>query len=475
MLQLRAMNARAHYRTICSPITLLTVAAALAACGGPRPSPEDSGSPPTDAATPVGDATPLDGSAPQDAAAQDTGVSVDSGVVQDTGVAQDSGATGDAASSDGGSCAIPPVTITHAGATSTPTIVRFLDQARYPNSVCNDGTPAAFFVRRGSGDASRRWVIYLEGGGSCLTPDGCAARPQELSSTAGIMRTDGQTVTQNLFGVLSSDAAVNPDFYDANVVLLNYCSSDLWSGDVGATPGAPAGDIRRFHFRGKRIVRSVIAELVRSHGLNDAREVFFMGSSAGGAGTLANIDETRTTLATVPRFIGMIDGAYGVEYPAYDPATGRESAAGPAPTGPSITQRFAAWNPVGDASCIARFGAMNIECNIASRLLATDEISTPLFVVDSQMDSNQLGDFGVNNPGNANMQAFAQRYAAAKRAVFPTLRPQYGLFSLFSTTHVLMNKRDAWSSRVGATTLPAAIGQWYRDPCARTVRVIDTP
>jgi hypothetical protein len=300
-------------------------------------------------------------------------------------------------------------------------------------------------------------------------------RLHQLSSTAGIPRMDGQTVPQTWFGVLSSDAAVNPDFYDANVVLLNYCSSDLWSGDVGATPGAPAGNIRRFHFRGKRIVRSVIAELIRSHGLSDAREVFFMGSSAGGAGTLANIDETRATLASVPRFIGMTDGAFGVEYPAYDPATGRESAAGPAPTGPSITERFTAWNPSGDASCAARFGAMNIECNIASRLLATDEISTPLLVVDSQMDSNQLGDFGVNNPANASMQAFAQRYAAAKRAVFPSLRPQYGLFSLFSTTHVLINKRDAWSSRVGATTLPAAIGQWYRDPCARTVRVIDTP
>lgn len=397
----------------------------------------------------------------------------DSGAMSDTGVDASSPDAGPP--SDGGTCAIAPVTITHAGATSSPTIVRFLDQARYPETVCNDGTPAAFFYRRGSGDASRRWVIYLEGGGSCLTAEGCAARPQELSSTAGITRTDGQTVTNQLFGVLSGDAAVNPDFYDANVVLLNYCSSDLWSGDVGATAGAPAGDIRRFHFRGKRIVRGVIAELTRAYGLDTASEVFFMGSSAGGGGTLANIDETRATLASVPRFVGMIDGAYGIAYPSFDAATGRESASGPTPTGPAISQRIAAWSPSIDASCVARYGLSAIECNLGSRLLATDEISTPLFIVDSQMDSNQLSDLGVGNPSNANMQAFAQRYAMAKRAVLPTIRPQYGLFSLFSTTHVLMNKRDAWSSRVGAATLPATIGQWYRDPCARTVRVIDAP
>lgn len=384
-------------------------------------------------------------------------------------------ATDSIARADGGACSIAPVTITHAGATIAPTIVRFLDQAMYPDTVCNDGTPAAFFVRRGSGDAARRWVIYLEGGGSCSTGEGCAARPQDVSSTAGITRTDGQTVSSPMFGMLSSDPSINPDFYDANVVLLNYCSSDLWSGDVGATPGAPANNIRHYHFRGKRIVRAAIAELLRSHGLNNANEVFFMGSSAGGGGTMANIDETRARLAAVPRFVGMIDGAYGIEYPVFDPATGRESTAGVVPAGPSIAQRIAAWNPVGDESCAARFGATAIECNLGSRLFATDEITTPLFIVDSQMDSNQLGDFGASNPSNANMQAFAQRYAAAKRAVFSTIRPQYGLFSLFTTTHVLINKRDAWSSRVGSATLPATIGAWYRDPCARTVRVIDTP
>ena len=402
--------------------------------------------------------------APDDAAAREAGAD-DASVV-----GNDAGAT----SGDGGACPVGPVRFVHDGAAPGAAVVHFLDAPRYPEARCNDGTPAAFFLRRGTGDAARRWVIYLEGGGSCITPAGCAARPQSLSSTAGINRRDGQTVSMTFSGIASPDPAANPDFYDATYVQLNYCSSDLWSGERAATPGAPTTDLARWHFRGRAIVRDAVAELIRAHGLGEAREVFFMGSSAGGAGVLANVDDVRATLPSSVRFVALSDGIYSVPYPAFDPVTQRESAAGETPPWVGTEARFAAWNPRGDASCIARYGAMSPTCNSSARLLATQEIATPLLVVDSQMDANQLGDLGVENPANAAMQAFAQRYAAAKRAVFPTLDPRYGLFSLFSTTHVLINKREAWASaRVGADALPAAIGAWYRDPCAGPLRIID--
>jgi hypothetical protein len=277
-----------------------------------------------------------------------------------------------------------------------------------------------------------------------------------------------------LSGIASADPSANPDFYDANYVQLNYCSSDLWSGERSATPGAPASDLARWHFRGRTIVRDAIAELLRTHGLGEAREVFFMGSSAGGAGTLANADDVRDALPPSVRFVAMSDGVYSVSYPAFDPATQRESASGETLPWATSGARFAAWNPRGDASCIARYGAMDPTCISTARLLATQEIATPLLVIDSQMDANQLGDLGVDDPTNAAMRAYAQRYAAAKRQAFPTLDARYGLFSFFTTTHVLINRRDTWAAaRVGADTLPAAIGAWYRDPCAGPMRLVD--
>ncbi|MDX2014450.1 MAG: pectin acetylesterase-family hydrolase [Myxococcaceae bacterium] len=409
----------------------------------------------------------------------------DGGSVSDAGAATDAGpddggATGpsDAGQPEGdagvASCTVAPVSLVHDGPLPGPNIVRFIDTTRYPGAVCNDGTPAAYFIRPGTGDAARRWIIYLEGGGSCSRPEGCARRPLSLSSTAGINRTDGQTIALGQGGIASSDPAVNPDFYDATTVQLNYCSSDLWSGDVGATPGAPETDLRHWHFRGKRIVRAVIAELLRREGLATAREVFFMGSSAGGAGTLANIDETRAALPAGVRFVGLIDGIYGIEYAPFDPATGLESTNEPPTTGPtSIAERFDAWRPEGDASCTARYGAMDPTCNVVPRLLETNEIETPLLVIDSQMDSNQLKDLGVTQMTPATT-AFAQRYAAAKRARLPSLSQRYGLYSFSSTEHVLINKSAFWTgTTVAGTALRATVGQWYQNPCAPPVRIVD--
>lgn len=200
-----------------------------------------------------------------------------------------------------------------------------------------------------------------------------------------------------------------------------------------------------------------------------------MGSSAGGAGTISNIDETRAALPAGIRFVGLIDGIYGVEYPPFDPATGQESTLPPT-TGPnSIAERFAAWNPEGDASCSARYGTMDPTCNVVPRLLATEEISTPLFIVDSQMDSNQLKDLGVT-PSAQGAQAYAQRYAAAKRMRFPTLSPSYSLFSFSSSEHVLINKNAFWTNTsVSGVSLRSSVANWYRDPCGVRARVIDQP
>jgi hypothetical protein len=460
-----------------SSCLLWLVFVGLSACGGGAQDvadarPADDAQVGVDAAEPPPDSGTLDAASPPDVQ-----LAVDAEVVPDAGTPTSPDASVDAgAPGDAGACTIAPVQLIHDGAAPSAPVVHFLDGARYPDAVCNDGTPAAFFLRRGTGDAARRWVIYLEGGGSCLTPAGCAARPLELSSTAGITRTDGQTINVALQGVASADPTANPDFYDATFVQLNYCSSDLWSGDLGATAGAPETDLRHWHFRGKRIVRGVFAELLRTHGLGDAREVFLMGSSAGGAGTLGNIDEVAAALPPGVRFVGMVDGAYGVEYPPFDPVTGRESTTLPPTTGPALAQRFAAWSPIGDASCAATYGPMDPTCNVASRLLATQEIATPLLVVDSQLDSNQLADFGVRNATNPDAVAFAQRYAAAKRVSFGALDPRYGLFSLLSTVHVLINKREAWpTAAVDGVTLRDTVGRWYRDPCAPTPRVIDQP
>ena len=57
------------------------------------------------------------------------------------------------------SCTTPSVTITHtASAANAPQLV-FLDKSKYPQALCNDGTPAAYVLRQGAGAAANRWII----------------------------------------------------------------------------------------------------------------------------------------------------------------------------------------------------------------------------------------------------------------------------------------------------------------------------
>ena len=46
-----------------------------------------------------------------------------------------------------------------------------------PLAVCNDGTPAAYFVGNATTRAGRgKWLIYLGGGGQCWDEASCQAR-----------------------------------------------------------------------------------------------------------------------------------------------------------------------------------------------------------------------------------------------------------------------------------------------------------
>lgn len=52
--------------------------------------------------------------------------------------------------------------------------LKFLDIAKYPLAVCNDGTPAAYYVHRGA-DPSR-WLVHQQGGWWCWDDYSCQVR-----------------------------------------------------------------------------------------------------------------------------------------------------------------------------------------------------------------------------------------------------------------------------------------------------------
>lgn len=194
--------------------------------------------------------------------------------------------------------------------------------AAWYDARCNDGSPASYDLRP-SPTASKQWVILLEGGAKCddLTSF-CSQRDPYLTSSSPVP--DGDWTLVQHGGILSPNPSVNPDFYDANLVQLHYCSSDLWSGatadlrENSATPQCTVDDgTCGWQFSGRINVRAEIESLKRDHGLIDdgSADVLFVGTSAGGFGLVANAEVTKTEMPNTYAAGGLhyvIEGAFAL-------------------------------------------------------------------------------------------------------------------------------------------------------------------
>jgi hypothetical protein len=192
-----------------------------------------------------------------------------------------------------------------------------------PEALCNDGTPAVMFIRPSTGgEFSNRWVIYLQGGGSCQDLESCGIR--YCGTDEYTKAKMSSTWTDNAVGesALFTRDGDNP-LGEANQVLVHYCSSDSWTGTnrdvVLADEENHPGESFRLHFRGREIVRAAIDTLkagsVRSDdgsvsvpSLADATTVILAGSSAGSRGAQNNLDWVAEQLPSA-RVMGWFDAS----------------------------------------------------------------------------------------------------------------------------------------------------------------------
>ena len=206
-----------------------------------------------------------------------------------------------------------------------------LDNAK---AVCNDFSRAGYFMEL---TGTSKWLVYLESGGACYSPDTCNRRyfrpsvRQEFAAgnqkyvldpvfnyTEAWLKTDSRPLNErvNIYmtsmetynitetqgrDILDPDPSLNPSFYDYNRILVPYCSSDLWIAndtrfsEINFTSQqqfltyiySPESSSLQFVFRGKVIVQSVIEELAQI-GLFNATDVILVGTSAGGIGAVNN-------------------------------------------------------------------------------------------------------------------------------------------------------------------------------------------
>ena len=106
-------------------------------------------------------------------------------------------------------------------------LVKLEDAATATGARCLDGSPAAYYIRKGTGSGANKWYIHHEGGGWCESLDDCLGRSQgKLGSSMG----DGPTNAMG-GGYFSPLPSENPMMYSWNAVFLRYCDGGSFSGN----------------------------------------------------------------------------------------------------------------------------------------------------------------------------------------------------------------------------------------------------
>jgi len=185
----------------------------------------------------------------------------------------------------------------------------------YPDAVCNDGSPGVFYVREGSGDDIDKWVIHLQGGGSCRTQEDCIERwcglqgdiPYNANKMSSDWDNDG-SVDLPRWGAADGMADPNPanDFGTWTHVWMYYCSSDSWLGQETLVDYDASTTLPQFTMahRGHTILEAARDMLRKVNpnpawvtdterhvpDLDAATTVLFTGTSAGAKGAIHNAD-----------------------------------------------------------------------------------------------------------------------------------------------------------------------------------------
>jgi len=147
-----------------------------------------------------------------------------------------------------------------------------------PEAVCNDGSPSIVYVRK---THTKKWLIYVEGGILyCWDKATCDTRRAQHPE---LMSSDDAPDSLDPTGLMSSDCALNPDWCDANIGYIYYCSSDYFTGTV---KDSDAG----VHFQGWEILQSAVSDLLTIHGMDAADTVLYTGKGGGGVAALITVD-----------------------------------------------------------------------------------------------------------------------------------------------------------------------------------------
>jgi hypothetical protein len=325
---------------------------------------------------------------------------------------------------------------------------RSLDTKTYPNAVCNDGSPAGYYLEAGSDPST--WVIMLEGGSWCASDAECAARAPALTSSKGIAKTIAPT------GILSGDAKQNPHFATANRIDVPYCTSDLFSGTSG-----PTGGKTNFSFQGKAVLAAIVDDLFNHYGFGaTGQRALLAGVSAGGVSVLTSLGGLQYSVPNV-QLRGLVDAGFLPDVPPL--------------AGPSILSQLhdamAYWKGHPDVVCASKYESAPEKCYLGQ--YAQPEIAAPIFFGQSLQDPNgplHVGGFTLETtPTPAQKAWLDQVYTPTVGALMTAMPGSVGSFNPCKIVHTMADTASWNALAVSGSVYDEAVWAWWGDEAQRII------
>ncbi|XP_024616398.1 palmitoleoyl-protein carboxylesterase NOTUM [Neophocaena asiaeorientalis asiaeorientalis] len=257
-------------------------------------------------------------------------------------------------------------------------------------------------------------------------------------------------------GILSSQPEENPHWWNANMVFIPYCSSDVWSG------ASSKSEKNEYAFMGALIIQEVVRELL-GKGLSGAKVLLLAGSSAGGTGVLLNVDRVAEQLEELGypaiQVRGLADSGWFLDNKQYR-RTDCIDTITCAPT-EAIRRGIRYWNGVVPERCRRQFKeGEEWNCFFGYKVYPT--LRCPVFVVQWLFDEAQLTVDNVHLTGQPVQEGQWLYIQNLGRELRNTLKDVPASFAPACLSHEIIIRSHWTDVQVKGTSLPRALHCWDR-------------
>ena len=240
-----------------------------------------------------------------------------------------------------------------------------LDETKYPDALCIDGSRPAYYLRKGFGDGENKWFVHFEGGGWCYDYAQCVQRKKTPVGSSNKYPSCVESDSMKFY--MSGVESNNPMMYNWNIVHVRYCDGSSYAGDATVSYEQDT-----LYFRGRHNRDGTILSLLREHGMAIAAEVVISGCSAGGLGIYLGLDHIASLIKSAnanARIRGLSDSGFFLDH------TGDASFSKPRP---GMTKYEAHVNGILDyATTMKRiYEFMNVSAGTNKRCVMKEKTST---------------------------------------------------------------------------------------------------